>query len=108
VVQKDALPKLRKSSATRHRKLLASVTGLGAVALLAGPGYYYPSSFRILNSSAQAAETLQQKPSGFADLVAKVKPAVVSVRVKINTVTRSQLLRGSRLEKFLRRSTARR
>jgi serine protease Do len=41
-----------------------------------------------------------QSDVNFADLVAKVKPAVVSVRVKINAVTDSDLLPGSRLEKF--------
>ena len=43
-----------------------------------------PSTFRRWTSSAHAAETAQNAP-GFADLVAKVKPAVISVRVKIDS-----------------------
>jgi serine protease Do len=35
-------------------------------------------------SSAHAAETTQHGPNGFADLVAKVKPAVISVRVRVD------------------------
>ena len=35
-------------------------------------------------SSAHAAETAIPHPAGFADLVAKVKPAVISVRVKVD------------------------
>jgi serine protease Do len=100
VIQTDALPKQRKCLSARHRKLLASVAGLGVVALLAGPGGYYPSSLPMLSSSAQAGEALQQQPVSFADLVARVKPAVVSVRVKIDAVSDSELLPGSRLEKF--------
>jgi serine protease Do len=59
----------------------------------------------------QAAEAIQQVP-GFADLVAKVKPAVISVRVKVNE-TRSdaatsngdfrQFLPDSQMQKYLRR-----
>ncbi len=63
-------------------------------------------------SSARAAETAQQHPAGFADLVAKVKPAVISVRVKMDAsaemtgATRSDddnatpLQPGSPMEKF--------
>ncbi len=65
----------------RRVTLLASVAALGAAVLLAGPGGYRPSG---LTSHASAAETTAQAPAGFADLVAKVKPAVISVRVKIN------------------------
>jgi serine protease Do len=35
-------------------------------------------------TAAQASESTAQAPSGFADLVGKVKPAVISVRVKID------------------------
>jgi serine protease Do len=49
--------------------------------LLAGPGGYWPSAFAM--PSANAADAAIQHPAGFADLVTKVKPAVISVRVKI-------------------------
>ena len=59
--------------------LLASVAALGTAVLLAGPGGYQPSG---LTSPARATETMAQHPASFADVVAKVKPAVISVRVK--------------------------
>jgi serine protease Do len=49
--------------------------------LLAGPGGYWPSSFGT--QPASAADSTMQHPAGFAELVTKVKPAVISVRVKI-------------------------
>jgi serine protease Do len=68
----------------RRVALLASVAGVSAALLFAGPSGLWHSAF---GTSANAADsTLQepiQHPAGFADLVAKVKPAVISVRVKI-------------------------
>jgi len=64
----------------RRLALLATVAGVGAVALVAGSqGSFSPPAF---SSAAHAAETYQH-PAGFADLVEKVKPAVISVRVKV-------------------------
>jgi serine protease Do len=62
----------------RRLALLASVTGLGVAMLCTGPMSFPPSS------PAYAAYAAEQAPGGFADLVAKVKPAVISVRVKID------------------------
>ena len=62
----------------RRLTLLASVTGLGIALLLSGPASFHP--FNV--PTAHAVEAIQQ-PGGFADLVARVKPAVISVRVKI-------------------------
>jgi serine protease Do len=66
----------------RRLALLASVAGIGAAVLLTGPGF---GSLNLagMTPSAHAAGAVQQ-PTGFADLVAKVKPAVISVRVKID------------------------
>jgi serine protease Do len=75
-------PEQRKVLTARRLTLLASVGGLGLAVLLAGPGGYRLFNLPAWAPSAQAAETVQQ-PAGFADLVAKVKPAVISVRVKI-------------------------
>jgi serine protease Do len=75
-----SLPKQTKRLTARRLTLLASATGLGLAVLVAGPGGYQPLSLPTWTSSARAAETAQH-PAGFADLVAKVKPAVVSVRV---------------------------
>jgi len=68
-----------------HRiALLASVAGVGAALLLAGPNGYWPSGFEFGTPAAHAADATMQHPAGFADLVTKVKPAVISVRVKIS------------------------
>jgi serine protease Do len=67
----------------RRVTLMASVAGIGLAVLVVGPG-----GFRTMNTpgwtgSALAAETSLQ-PSGFADIVAKVKPAVISVRIRLD------------------------
>ena len=72
----------RKVLKPRRLALLASVAGLSMAVLAAGPGGYLPFNFPAWTSSAHAAETTQN--AGFGDLVAKVKPAVISVRVKID------------------------
>jgi serine protease Do len=66
----------------RRVALLASVAGVGIAALAAGADLYQPSPLAWI-SPAAAAETAAQ-PVGFADLVARVKPAVISVRVRLN------------------------
>ena len=67
----------------RRLTLLASVAALSMAVLVVGPGGYRPFNLPAWTASAHAAETTQN-PAGFADLVAKVKPAVISVRVKID------------------------
>jgi serine protease Do len=64
--------------------LLTSAAILGAAVLFAGPGGYAPISVPPSVSSARAAGSTITHPASFADLVAKVKPAVISVRVKID------------------------
>jgi serine protease Do len=70
----------------RRFALLASVAAIAATVLVAGPGGF-GQTFGF-GSPAQAAEQVSapsaQQPAGFADLVSKVKPAVISVRVKIS------------------------
>src|SRR6201995_4714569 len=64
----------------RRLTLLGSAAVVGAVLVLGGPLEY-----GHFGSQAQAATTeAQQGPRGFADLIAKVKPAVISVRVKVD------------------------
>jgi serine protease Do len=70
----------RKPLAARRLTLLASAAALSTAVLFAAPGAIDALAPSI--ATAQAAETA--KNAGFADVVAKVKPAVVSVRVKMN------------------------
>src|SRR5208283_1008748 len=66
----------------RRVTLMASVAGVGLAVLLAGPGVFR-SNLSGWTGSAIAAENMLQ-PSGFADIVAKVKPAVISVRIRMD------------------------
>ncbi|MFZ0149623.1 MAG: Do family serine endopeptidase [Xanthobacteraceae bacterium] len=72
-----------KRLAARRLTLLASVGALGVAMLLAGPGGHYWQG-AVGAAPASAAELGMQHPAGFADIVAKVKPAVISVRVKVS------------------------
>ena len=75
------LPNNRKSLSARRLVLLASVAAVGAALLVGGPGYH--ANLPAWTAAASAADATMQHPSGFADIVTKVKPAVISVRVKI-------------------------
>jgi serine protease Do len=74
------------SSKPRPRRiiLLSSAAGLALALLIAGPGGYLPHTMPAWSFAAQAADATSQSVAGFADLVAKVKPAVISVRVKLD------------------------
>jgi len=77
----------RKRLTARRATLLAS-TAFAVAVLFAGAEYraFTPPAF---TAPAYAAEATGQQPAGFADLVAKVKPAVVSVRVKMEQPSNS-------------------
>jgi len=94
-----------RAFSARRLALLASVAAI-AIAVVAAA----PMTYRDLApvSAAQAAEAAPA-PTGFADLVAKVKPAVVSVRVRIEESANSDgvswngdnpLPLGSPMQKF--------
>jgi serine protease Do len=107
--------KSRRVLSVRRLSLLATAAaGLGAAALLFAPGSVLPPG----SMAAQAqnlTERVQQipgRPVGFADIVEKVKPAVISVRVKIDQATSPDLggdnddlpfPPGSPFERFFRR-----
>ena len=77
-------PQRRILSARRLILLATTIAGLGVAALMVSPGlspYGYPS-VQAQNLTAQAQKV--QAPVGFADIVEKVKPAVISVRVKVD------------------------
>jgi serine protease Do len=69
----------------RRFALLASVAVVAGGLLAAGPGGFdHMIGFAAPAQAAEAVHAAQgQNPASFADLVAKVKPAVISVRVKI-------------------------
>jgi serine protease Do len=91
MIRNDNLNPIARLAPTPHRlALLASVAGLGfAVAFTAAApnGQSAPSAL----ISAARADTATPHPEGFADVVAKVKPAVISVRVSLGSARTSSL-----------------
>src|SRR4051812_33899023 len=95
----------------RRVALLATVAGLGLGALFLSPGHVPQPALPGL-TSAQAQNVTQEaqtvaRPVGFADVVEKVKPAVISVRVKIENGPQVMGLEGGEglppgLERFFR------
>src|SRR6516225_8584935 len=91
----------------RRLALLAGAAGLSAVVLLGAN--LAPGTTRSSLPGIAFAQNMQ-RPVGFADIVEKVKPAVISVRVKLDGGTRmmgfegnSPLPQNSPLERFFRR-----
>ena len=77
----QSAPKARKAVSARHRLvLLATVGALGAGALFVQP--WSGAAVKLQAFSAPAFAQSAQRPVGFADVVEKVKPAVISVRIK--------------------------
>src|SRR5688572_33198388 len=70
----------RSVLSARRIVLLASAAVIGAGVLFSGAHYAQRSDASFLSSPAYAQNA--QRPVGFADIVEKVKPAVISVRVK--------------------------
>ena len=92
----------------RRVALLATVAAIGGAVLFTSPGFSPKASFGALNSVAYA-QSVAQRPVGFADIVEKVKPAVISVRVKMNATPRmmglegnSPFRQGSPMDRFFR------
>ena len=81
----DAAKKPRAYSARRLVLLTTTIASLGAAALVVAPGLNltggYPAA--IAQNLSEQAHKLQA-PVGFADIVEKVKPAVISVRVRVD------------------------
>src|SRR5437899_2894130 len=82
---KPGHPLYARISSRRRLVLLASVAVIAATVALGGPTAYTHLSPPWI-SSARAADAPSQQSAGFANLVAKVKPAVVSVRVQLDEV----------------------
>jgi serine protease Do len=97
---------LVRALSTRRLILLATVASLGIAAVVVGG---FPQSFVPALPTATAVENAQ-RPVGFADLVEKVKPAVISVRVKMDAGAKMMGFEGdlpfppnSQMERFFRR-----
>jgi serine protease Do len=90
----------------RRLVLLATVASVGVAGLAIGSnGFRQTPTY----ATANAAE-LTQRPVGFADLVEKIKPAVISVRVKVDAGAEMMNFDGdmpfpqdSPMERFFRR-----
>src|SRR4029077_20780242 len=88
--------------------LATTIASLGAAALVVGPGLNLSSGYpaAVAQNLSEQARKLQA-PVGFADIVEKVKPAVISVRVKVDGGSQASVL-GSNdvppgLREFFRR-----
>jgi serine protease Do len=95
----------------RRLTLLGSVAIVGAGLILSGPLGYAPFAERA--AAAMPASMGQQGPAGFADLIGKVKPAVISVRVRVDESADDSMLgpngedlppnmKGTPFERFFR------
>jgi serine protease Do len=93
----------------RRIVLLASVAGLSSGLLFADFSSFPPRSGSALFAPPYAHAQDAQRPAGFADIVEKVKPAVISVKVKMNatgdsfSLNEDNPLRGTPFEDFFRR-----
>jgi serine protease Do len=74
----------QRALSRRRLALLASVATIAGAVLLAGPGGYLKLGETPLFTPAHAAETIG--PASFADVVQKVRPAVISVRVRLKSL----------------------
>jgi len=81
----EALNKPRSLSVRRFFLLTTTIASLGAAALVIAPGFNLPGGYpaALAQNLSEQAHKLQA-PVGFADIVEKVKPAVISVRVKVD------------------------
>jgi serine protease Do len=73
-------------SARRIALLTTAITGIGTAAFMLAPNIVanpFVGSAQAQNLT-EKVQQLPQRPVGFADIVEKVKPAVISVRVKID------------------------
>ncbi len=94
----------------RRIAILATVVGLGTAAMYTDRAFGPQTATNALFAPAYAQN--MQRPVGFADIVEKVKPAVISVRVKMEAPSDAMTfnfggddnpLRGSPFEDFFKR-----
>jgi serine protease Do len=84
---KDCVRSSRALSARRFALLATAIAGFGATALVVAPNVAPGANWFGTAAQAQSltdkVQQLPQRPVGFADIVEKVKPSVISVRVKM-------------------------
>jgi serine protease Do len=108
-------PAPRSRTPVRRLALMGSVAGIALAVLVGGPSGFRQITLPAWSNQVHAADTTLQHPADFADLIAKVKPAVVSVRVKMDQGFQNssadenasptlpgQIQPGSPMEKFFR------
>jgi len=64
--------------------LATAIVSVGAAAIVVAPNWDSFGTTAHAQNLSEKAQQITQKPVGFADIVEKVKPAVISVRVKID------------------------
>ena len=64
--------------------LATAIASVGAAAIVVAPNWDSFGTTAHAQNLSEKAQQITQKPIGFADIVEKVKPAVISVRVKID------------------------
>lgn len=100
--------KLRGVLSFRRVALLATAAaGLGAATFIFAPDLSVRATFPVAHAQnvSQQAQTAQ-RPVGFADIVERVKPAVISVRVQVEAPKVSMQnspFQNSPMERFFRR-----
>ena len=105
-------PNQTKSRVLRMRRLAllaTTIAGLAVGGLVVAPTLSPFAPHALAQNLSQEAQQLA-RPSGFADIVEKVKPAVISVRVKMRVDAQSTssddenpFPKGSPMEKFFKR-----
>jgi serine protease Do len=104
----------RRLSARRVALLATTVAGFGAAVFVLAPNFVPKADLFGTSALAQnltdKVQQLPQRPVGFADIVEKVKPSVISVRVKMERPASSSpsdeelpFPPGSPFERFFRR-----
>jgi serine protease Do len=103
-------PKLRVLPLRRLALLATTVAGLAVGGMVLAPTLSPFAPHALAQDLSQEAQHVA-RPAGFADIVEKVKPAVISVRVKMraeaqpsaSTDEESPFPKGSPMEKFFKR-----
>jgi serine protease Do len=105
----SSLQSRRILSARRIALLTTAIAGVGAAAFFLAPNGNALGTAALAQNLTEKVQQLPQRPVGFADIVEKVKPAVISVRVKIerqadssDTSEDNPFPPGSPFEKFFK------